>query len=596
MSLILAIEPDRRQVAHLISIVRHVKGAELILADTTERALESIGNSVPDLILVPALLSPSDDAALAAALRVIATAAHVQMLTIPTFATPQPQPKKGVLSAFRRKPANDVPLDGCDPKVFAEEIASYLERASEERAAAQLYEAEAPRAEVSETVEAAWIDPVEEETAYVAEPEVAQTEEDAPAEPFSPIYASSEPNVDEVYAAPEETLETIAEPDPVVEPEPVAAMYEAEPLPVEEPEADLEIPVAAAPAFDEFVATVEHTTAVDEEPGAADEIEPLAAAAPEFEDLLADFERTNLAVIEEVHAEEWMAETFDDENETAEDEADDLDIDLSIELDAVLHAEASTAPPLKPFEPVVPVERYEPLPLAAWQAWPRLDWTPPEKPAVLDAHAGNGNVNGNGHHHAPVPETSIVEDFDQVAEFEEALDAEESLQPFEPVVPAERLEPMPMAAWHVWPRMEGVASEAYQEPIAPRKAAAKPEWVELMRSLREDIARRRAELTASGPVAPPPQKPQRPKAAETRVKAARPASSPAPAPATSAAPAPSPAPEEVPADEKKPRPKRTRPIEDEWGLFDPEQCGFAALLDKLDEITVTPPSSRRPER
>jgi len=117
-----------------------------------------------------------------------------------------------------------------------------------------------------------------------------------------------------------------------------------------------------------------------------------------------------------------------------------------------------------------------------------------------------------------------------------------------------------------------------------------------MRSLREDIARRRAELAASGPVAPPPQKPQRPKAAETRVKAARPASSPAPAPATSAAPAPSPAPEEVPADEKKPRPKRTRPIEDEWGLFDPEQCGFAALLDKLDEITVTPPSSRRSDR
>src|SRR5207342_360021 len=142
MSLILAIEPDRRQVAHLISIVRHVQGAELILADTTERALESIGNSVPDLILVPALLSPSDDAALAAALRVIATAAHVQMLTIPTFATPKPQPKKGVLSAFRRRPANDVPLDGCDPTVFAEEIASYIERANQERAAAQLYEDE----------------------------------------------------------------------------------------------------------------------------------------------------------------------------------------------------------------------------------------------------------------------------------------------------------------------------------------------------------------------------------------------------------------------------------------------------------------------
>ena len=142
MSLILAIEPDRRQVAHLISIVRHVLGAELVVADTTERALESIGNSVPDLILVPALLSPQDDAALAAALRVIATAAHVQMLTIPTFAAPKPQPKRGMLSAFRRKPVDDAPIEGCDPKVFAEEIASYIERANEEREAAQFYEDE----------------------------------------------------------------------------------------------------------------------------------------------------------------------------------------------------------------------------------------------------------------------------------------------------------------------------------------------------------------------------------------------------------------------------------------------------------------------
>ncbi len=145
MSLILAIEPDRRQVAQLIAIVRHVAGAELVLADTTERALESIGNGVPDLILVPALLSPQDDAALAAALRVIATAAHVQMLTIPTFATTKARPKsRGVLSAFRRKSAeDDGPAEGCDPKVFAEQISSYLDRASEERAAAQLLENEA---------------------------------------------------------------------------------------------------------------------------------------------------------------------------------------------------------------------------------------------------------------------------------------------------------------------------------------------------------------------------------------------------------------------------------------------------------------------
>ena len=42
-----------------------------------------------------------------------------------------------------------------------------------------------------------------------------------------------------------------------------------------------------------------------------------------------------------------------------------------------------------------------------------------------------------------------------------------------------------------------------------------------------------------------------------------------------------------------PRPKRfpeRKPIQDEWGFFDPAQCGFAALLAKLDEITHMAPS------
>jgi hypothetical protein len=28
-------------------------------------------------------------------------------------------------------------------------------------------------------------------------------------------------------------------------------------------------------------------------------------------------------------------------------------------------------------------------------------------------------------------------------------------------------------------------------------------------------------------------------------------------------------------------------VQDEWGFFDPSQCGFTALLSKLDEITTT---------
>jgi len=634
MSLILAIEPDRRQVAHLVSIVRHVQGAELVLADTTERALESIGNSVPDLILVPALLSPQDDAALAAALRVIASAAHVQMLTIPTFAAPKPSKKsKGLLSAFRRSSEDDAPMDGCDPKVFAEEIASYIERANEERAAAQYYDDDQDEPHPEALYDSA--EPVEASPGNGVAAEFADDEPEAELPPLESLVVTTDtldPYVARAvehapvaeYAPIEEQVEEALAQEPAVEPEPecqpvthlqaaeeLAPEPEFEPTPEPEfeptPVAELEPAFAAAepePMHDEAAAPVMNEYAVTPEqadPVIVEEDLPVAAApvakpveelaaAPVFEDLLADFERSNLPVIEEVHAEEWMggaAETFKAGEDDADvdalvDDEDSLDIDLSVELDAVLQPDEPASAPqpaaLKPFAPVVPDERFEPMPLAAWQAWPRLDWTPPEKPATLRA------VNGDAHKTAkPEPVAPVVE-FVQAA-FEDALEAEETarLDRFEPVVPTERVEPLPLAAWHVWPRLEGVVAEAYVEPIAPRKAAAKPEWVELMRSLREDIARRRAELVAADPTPPPAQKPQRPRAvAENRAR-----------PAAKAAPAPPP-----PAAAEKKRPKRARPIEDEWGLFDPEQCGFAALLDKLDEITVaTPqPQRRRPTR
>src|SRR5437763_579941 len=135
MPIILAIEPDKRQAAHVSAIVRHRVGAELILADTTEGALDAIGTRVPDMVLVPALLSPQDDASLAAALRVIAAAAHVRTLTIPVLASgEQESSSSGLLSRFRRRRTEAPAIDGCDPAVFAEQITAYLQEAAAERA------------------------------------------------------------------------------------------------------------------------------------------------------------------------------------------------------------------------------------------------------------------------------------------------------------------------------------------------------------------------------------------------------------------------------------------------------------------------------
>src|SRR5256885_5948056 len=136
MPIILAIEPDRRQAAHVSAIVRHRVGAELILADTTEAALDAIGSRVPDLVLVPALLSPQDDAALNAALRVIAAAAHVRALTIPVFGKGVEQESRGGLLSRWMRGRSEAPSEGCDPAVFAEQIKDYMREAAAERAAA----------------------------------------------------------------------------------------------------------------------------------------------------------------------------------------------------------------------------------------------------------------------------------------------------------------------------------------------------------------------------------------------------------------------------------------------------------------------------
>src|SRR5438093_6870401 len=103
MALILAIESDHRQAGHLVQVVRRRLDAELILAETFEAALPAIGNRIPDLILVPALLSPEDDAALKFVLRVISHGSHVQVLTTPMFAASgSKSSSRRVLPAFLR--------------------------------------------------------------------------------------------------------------------------------------------------------------------------------------------------------------------------------------------------------------------------------------------------------------------------------------------------------------------------------------------------------------------------------------------------------------------------------------------------------------
>src|SRR4051812_29456904 len=115
MSVVLVVEPDTKQAALLRKMQRRL-GAELVLVDTTDEAIDSIGIATPDLILLSALLSPRDEDRLIKFLRTLDDATHLHTLTIPQFRTgDQAQAasggKKGF--SFRKKKETGAQQVGC---------------------------------------------------------------------------------------------------------------------------------------------------------------------------------------------------------------------------------------------------------------------------------------------------------------------------------------------------------------------------------------------------------------------------------------------------------------------------------------------------
>ena len=110
--------------------------------------------------------------------------------------------------------------------------------------------------------------------------------------------------------------------------------------------------------------------------------------------------------------------------------------------------------------------------------------------------------------------------------------------------------PLYLTPGRIWPALEGVPAET---PVARTE---QPDWLELVASLRQDLERRRTD----------------PASALTDPIAARPSEG-----------------GDAGAHRlvKKPRAraKQAKPVQDEWGFFDPERCGFSTLLAKLEEIT-----------
>jgi len=137
MSIILAIEPDRRRATQLTGMARAHLRAELLVASDAAQAVELLDGRVPDVLLTAPLLPSHEEAAMAEHLRQLGPAAtHVQTLTIPLLAG-SAERDRPVLSAFRRdrggRNRKRAEPEGCDPAVFAEQITEYLREAQERR-------------------------------------------------------------------------------------------------------------------------------------------------------------------------------------------------------------------------------------------------------------------------------------------------------------------------------------------------------------------------------------------------------------------------------------------------------------------------------
>ena len=591
MPIILAIEPDRRQRDALAAVVRQRVGAELILADTTEHALEAIGNRVPDLVLVPALLSPQDDAALAAALRVIAAAAHVRTLTIPVLAAHTAEAKpSGLLSRWRRGRTESQAPDGCDPAVFAEQISAYLKESAAERALRvddedDLQETAPAYAQefVTEDVRASHANVQADAQTYArGDEQTWVTTDDGQAYvPFAQadVQPLTEPGAayaqfgvqdyipTEVETYSQSAFDTYS---------PAAAPAYQQP----------DVPLYSQPDVQEYQQPdVQVFQQPDTQPYAQPDVQPFMRVdvpeegverdgvstleLEEEEDIDLSGELAGLEPEESERPRRDFSETELFDGEPVGVYTMDLDID-GTEVDvhalnargpfAKAKAEAVSEPPFAAeaiaefeFEADAQLESESLAPFAAPEVGRHHDRaTPIDGDAAFARAFEDEEVAG-----VPVVEASAsktVEDIDT----EDAAPAPADAEPWGSVFLSPR--------WG-WPAMEGVPTEhpaafAAVEAVAavaqprparmpapavaePRHAPAhkRPEWGELVASLRKDIERRRVE--------PPQEKPKQ--------------STPQPAVVR--------------------RSKQSKPIQDEWGFFDPEQCGFAALLAKLDEIT-----------
>jgi PEGA domain len=87
VALVLAIDPQNKHGRALSRLKRELARHEVVIAGSSDEALDVIDQSVPDLVIFPLLLSPGDEEALTSRLRGLSGTDQVQTLTVPLLAS-----------------------------------------------------------------------------------------------------------------------------------------------------------------------------------------------------------------------------------------------------------------------------------------------------------------------------------------------------------------------------------------------------------------------------------------------------------------------------------------------------------------------------
>jgi hypothetical protein len=581
MFLILAIEPDRRQANRLGAIARGpLRNAELVTVDTIDAALALLASRVPDLVLTSLLLSAKDDGALAERLRELDSAGRqVQTLVIPLFAAPRRNDDGGLLARFT-KSNDEGSSQGCQPAVFAAQINEYLDRLQLEREAREMRQPHSAAVEpISNQPTAS--EPYQEVVASVpaqqviVPPAVVAAAPTASARPTPPPAIVKEPPR-AAPAAPNKAARPI-EPhakEPVRSVEPprgVEAPREVEPPRIVESPRVVQPPRVVEPPR-----VLETTPAAD-----APTAEPPRLIAP-----------SPIAQPRGIAAKPARAESI-------------------VQPAADQHSEP-VAEPARLVAPSPIVDPPRPAPTVA---------TPPAQ-AESSRTAGKPVASGKGK--PKVAKVTFVppplHEDPEVAKFMAALNqlptaevVEVDVEPAAEAAPIEQTIETSSLKVDVEVAPTPVASRRSTKEIdAPREADAAPKTVKALKP-----ARPRALSPAAAP-------PSLPASARKRVTPIRRSTSPAAQP--------DPAPEAPPGIEEPPvaatgtpvkvvgriqpassasaaaagargkqkQSRRPRPLQDEWGFFDPDQAGLPAVQAALEEIeepdifrnVSTPPKPR----